>query len=127
LCSLYTSTTNSPVRDYDILTFELDVINGSVTVGAKTLVDPGSDGGIVGPSVGSAFYTGIRNCNTRYGGPATGTLTLTALDDKHAAGTYDLTFASGWPFEGGGSGHTTGSFDAPTCDLMGNLGYITCN
>jgi hypothetical protein len=132
LCNLFTSTTKPPTGNYDLLTLELDVQNGTVTTGQRTFTLPPSGDAAVVPTTSENFasYGGIRNCNTRYGGNATGTINLTALDDTHAVGTYDLDFADGWPFSGhptGGAGHTSGSFDAPACDLMGHLGYVTCN
>lgn len=128
LCSLYQTKAQAPSRDYDIIVVEFHAPSGQLTTGVKTIVQPSGMGGTYTATQGSAFYTGNRSCNTRYGGFATGTLTISALDAAHVAGTYDLSFATGWPYgEKCCSGRIQGSFDAPVCDPMTNLPAVTCN
>ena len=117
LCGLFTTGADTPDRDYDIIVIELN-ITGTLAPGVKTIAGELQ----YSQTEGTAFYTGNRGCNTRYGGYATGTVNLTTLDDGHAAGTYDLHFANGWPYSGG----IQGSFNAPTCNTMGRLPYLAC-
>lgn len=123
VCPLYQSGMQSPSRDYDIVAMQ-------VSVNAPAMLAPGTypiSTTMGMTAAGNAFYTGNRDCNTRYGGTGTGTMTITTLDATHVTGTYDLTFATGWPYGSTGkSGNIKGSFDAPFCDLGNKVGAITC-
>lgn len=122
VCALYQSGMQSPSRDFDIVAMQ-------VSVNAPATLVPGTypittKMGMT--AAGNAFYTGNRDCNTRYGGSGTGSMTITAIDASHVAGSYDLTFATGWPYGADGkSGNIKGSFDAPICTVSG-LAAITC-
>jgi hypothetical protein len=110
ICSLFTTGNTAPFRDYDIITIEFNTPMGSIGPGMKTVA--AGDGGY-SATQGTAFYVGNRACNTRYGGGANGTVNITALDATHVTGTYDFSFANGWPYD---PKTTSGSFDAPICD-----------
>jgi hypothetical protein len=118
-CSLIASGMPTSTRDFDSLFIEIKSTT-PVGPGKKTVIIP--DGvSLTGPDRASALYAGDRDCRSRYGGFATGTLDITAIDMSHVAGTFTLHWESGWPYGATfGKGDFSGSFDAPACDRMGH-------
>jgi len=70
-------------------------------------------------------YSGYKDCMTKGGGFATGTVEITRADTR-IAGSYQLSFASGFVREGGsyGAGDTKGDFDAGACNATGGIASI---
>ena len=119
VCGLMQTGSAAPARDYDVVTFTFR----STQPGTYPLV-AGDD---LRPDAAQALYVGNRSCTSKYGSFASGTVTITSVDDGHVTGTYDMHFANGWPYGANFKGSTQGSFDAPVCDTLGHLPAITCN
>lgn len=86
--------------------FEIQVPGSPVAVGTYTVIN--SSSGVV-PIQGQAsvvFGTTVDCTGGKNDAGTGGTVTITASDANHTAGSFDITFADG---------HVTGTFDAPVC------------
>lgn len=119
-CALAQSRSTQHAHDYDTITFHFGSTEGALKPGVYPVVDtndvyPGTNA--------TAFYVGQRDnaghCQTRFGAPATGTVTIATMDATHVTGTYDIRFDHGWPYGSDFTGRVTGTFDAPLCEPMG--------
>ncbi len=120
VCGIYNSGASVPARDWDIITIELKNTKAVLAAGKREVGDAGTADG----TRAEAHFVGNRNCRMYYAGPATGTLDITAIDDRHVAGSYALTFAQGWPFA---EHQVAGSFDLVFCAIDPNqVPTLTC-
>jgi hypothetical protein len=119
-CALVQSGSRQHAHDYDTITFHFGTTNGALQPGTYPVIEttdvfPGTNA--------TVFYIGQRDnaghCQTAYGAPAIGTVTIATMDSSHVTGTYDIQFDHGWPYGSDYTGRVTGTFDAPLCDNAG--------
>ena len=119
-CALVQSGSTQHAHDYDTITFHFGSTEGALQPGVYPVVDTND---VFPGTSATVFYIGQRDtagrCQTRYGAPATGTVTIATMDAAHVTGTYDIHFDHGWPYGNDFTGHVTGTFDAPLCEGMG--------
>lgn len=86
---------------------------GTIAPGSYAVVSDSPSAPVAQPGQATAGFDLTTNCVGGSGSHASsGTITVTAADGSHVAGTFDIVFDGG---------HASGSFDAIVCDVDGQI------